>query len=222
MNSLYGRFGMDPNFENNLIIEELDLDSYMDKFVVLEYTGLCNNKLLICYKNTEGNIPNSMSKERTKNVSVPIASAITAYARIFMSQFKNNPEFLLYYSDTDSIYVDRELDPKWLSNKLGHFKLENIFTKAVFLAPKVYGGITESGEEITKVKGLKNKVSFEDLESLLAEKKSIEFSQEKWFKSIKKSNISVVQQIYTLTVTDNKRQLVYKNKKLGGQLLKVG
>jgi hypothetical protein len=32
----------------------------------------------------------------THNVSIGIASAITAYARIHMSQFKNNPNFILF------------------------------------------------------------------------------------------------------------------------------
>jgi hypothetical protein len=49
----------------------------------------------------------------THNVSINIASAITAYARIHMSQFKNNPNFNLFYNDTDSIYIDRPL-PKYL------------------------------------------------------------------------------------------------------------
>ena len=59
-------------------------------------------------------------------------------------------------------------------SKLGQFKLENVFKEIVFLAPKVYGGITENGEEITKVKGLKIAVSFSDLKSLIAKNESLE------------------------------------------------
>ena len=50
----------------------------------------------------------------THNVNISIASAVTAYARIHMSQFKD-PLFLkenninLYYSDTDSAYFDGPL-----------------------------------------------------------------------------------------------------------------
>jgi hypothetical protein len=39
-----------------------------------------------------------------------------------MSYFKNLPVYILYYSDTDSIWVDKPLDLKWVSNKLVDWK----------------------------------------------------------------------------------------------------
>jgi hypothetical protein len=75
----------------------------------------------------------------THNVSIAIAAAITAYSRIHMSQFKNNPKINLYYTDTDSIYTDSDIDPDLIDNKeLGKLKLETINKKAIFLTPKVY------------------------------------------------------------------------------------
>jgi hypothetical protein len=106
----------------------------------------------------------------THNVNVGIAAAITAYARIHMSKFKNNPNFNLFYTDTDSAYLDRPLPDYMVSNtELGKMRLEYVLDKAVFLAPKVYYLITESGEHIYKVKGLKHEVSFNfnDFEGLL-------------------------------------------------------
>ena len=41
------------------------------------------------------------------NVNIAIASAITSYSRILMSSFKNNSNFTLYYSETDSLIIDR-------------------------------------------------------------------------------------------------------------------
>jgi hypothetical protein len=66
-----------------------------------------------------------------------------------MSQFKNSPDFILYYSDTDSAYINKPL-PKHLvdSKTLGKMKLENIIDKAIFLAPKVYCLETEDGKII--------------------------------------------------------------------------
>jgi hypothetical protein len=52
------------------------------------------------------------SLSETHNVNVGIASAITALARIHMSKFKNNSNFNLYYTDTDSIFID--LSPEQL------------------------------------------------------------------------------------------------------------
>jgi len=53
----------------------------------------------------------------THNINIGIAAAVTAYARTHMSQFKNNSNYNLYYSDTDSIYIDSPLDIS-LSQKL--------------------------------------------------------------------------------------------------------
>lgn len=87
-------------------------------------------------------------------------AAITANARIYMSQFKNKPEFGLYYTDTDSVFLDKPLPNEFVvPKKLGLLKLERGLTNFISLAPKVYGGIDTEGNEFTKVKGFKNKVS---------------------------------------------------------------
>jgi|SRR5882757_6020309 len=92
-------------------------------------------------------------------------------------------------------------------------KLENYFNDATFLAPKVYGGVYSTGE-ITKVKGFKNHVKYNQLKSLLKKGKSLILDQEKWFRSIEEANITIKNKIYTLLPTENKRQLIYKNNKL--------
>ena len=122
----------------------------------------------------------------THNVSIAIASAITAYARIHMSQFKNNPNFNLYYSDTDSIYIDKRLSENMISNTiLGKMKLEHIINNAIFLAPKVYYLETEDGKVIYKAKGLKHEVelTIENFENLLFMDSLLEKYQSKWLKN---------------------------------------
>jgi hypothetical protein len=87
-----------------------------------------------------------------------------------MSQFKNNTNFNLYYSDTDSAFFDKPL-PDYLvsSTELGKLKLENIYEKAIFLAPKLYCLETDDGKIIHKVKGLSHDINLTmaDFESLL-------------------------------------------------------
>jgi hypothetical protein len=116
------------------------------------------------------------------NINIAIASAITAYARIHMSQFKNNPNFNLYYTDTDSAYIDRPF-PKHLVNSkvLGLMKLENVLKKAIFLAPKVYYLETVEGKIIYKVKGLKHNIelSEEDFSNLLFKESILQKLQSK-------------------------------------------
>jgi hypothetical protein len=166
------------------------------------------------------NVNNDNNEDNTHNISVAIASAITAYSRIHMTQFKNNPKINLYYSDTDSIYVDEnsDIDIGLIDNKiLGKLKLENICNKAIFLAPKVYCLETIESETIYKVKGLKHEVelTIENFEELLYKNSLLVKSQLKLRKFLNKSHIEVLEQVYTLQVTDNKRKLIYnENNKL--------
>lgn len=87
-----------------------------------------------------------------------------------MSQFKLMQDVNLYYTDTDSVDIDTKLDTKFVGSELGKMKLEHVFDKAVFIAPKVYGGIT-SAYEYVKVKGLKNPVKFNEIVTLLTQNK---------------------------------------------------
>nr|AWB36251.1 hypothetical protein [Lactarius sp. (in: basidiomycete fungi)] len=129
-----------------------------------------------------------------------------------MTQFKNNPKFKLYYSDTDSIYIDKPLSEDMVSKTiLGLMKLEYTLTDAVFLAPKMYYLETETGNIIYKVKGLKHEVKLTktDFETLLFKESFLEKMQIKWIKNLTDANIEIRNDLYTLQVTNNKRNLIY-------------
>jgi hypothetical protein len=129
-----------------------------------------------------------------------------------MSHFLGDKNLNVLYTDTDSIDIDKPLDPKFIGKELGLMKLECVFKEAVFLCPKVYGGILDNGSEMTKVKGFKNDVKYSDLKSLLIKDSSLELNQELWFKSVKEGTITIKEQLYKLVPTDNKRQLIYSNR----------
>ena len=57
----------------------------------------------------------------------------------------------------------------------------------------------------------KNKIKFNDLKPLLIKNNSIKLNQEKWFKNIGQGNISIKDEIYTLMLTENKRELIFDN-----------
>jgi DNA polymerase type B, organellar and viral len=223
MNSLYGKFGMKPEStvieifdtanENELELFKDMLDIYGNSLV--DYINIDN-----FYITLRNNVSNYQYNEQEDmyhgiDVNIAIASAITGGARMWMSILKNNPLFKLFYSDTDSAVVDRPLPDELVGNKLGQFKLEHVVTKAIFLAPKVYGLVTESGEEIIKIKGIKNEVlkdiHMKDLEDLMHKDSSREFNQEKWLKKVIEGNICVKDIVYTLKVTSNKRKSIYVN-----------
>ena len=221
MNSLYGKFGMKSESTKIEVVSNKDLTKYLDKFNtnITDITYLENYVVLTIKTNefepssdtpyTEIDLIHKM------DTNVAIASAISAYARIHMSQFKNNPLLKLYYSDTDSAVFNTPLPSEYVGNGLGLMKLEHIITKAVFLAPKVYALITDSGEQIIKAKGLTKDVikniNIADYVQLLHKNSSTTFKQNKTYKSLYEANISVQDTIYTLKTTSNKRQNIYIN-----------
>jgi DNA polymerase type B, organellar and viral len=158
MNSLYGRFGMNQNFSNNLFVSSKELEK-IDHKNLISVLKMDNDLYFIECTGEKSNF--------TGNVAV--ASAITAYSRIHMENLKkfcmvNNIK--IFYFDTDSIFTDKPLPDFMVGKELGQLKLEYIFKEAVFLGPKIYAGVTTDNNYICKVKGFKNKVSFNDMKSL--------------------------------------------------------
>ena len=157
LNSLYGRFGMDDNFTEVSVIHMDFYNDFENKYLDnIKSSIKLGEYYLIEFAYDKNQIEN---EQTTHNISIGVASAITAYARIEMSQFKNNSDINLYYTDTDSVYVDKPLPDHLIDSKiLGKLKLENICKKAIFLSPKVYCLLTESDQFIYKVKGLSHEV----------------------------------------------------------------
>ncbi len=61
----------------------------------------------------------------------------------------------VFYCDTDSLVTDVELgEHPLMTDELGGFKLEAVFSEAEFVGPKVYRAVTTEGETIYKVKGI--------------------------------------------------------------------
>ncbi len=225
LNSLYGKFGMKDNFDHIKIVNELEFDKILSDInsasQVKDIIKL-DKHFLIQLRNRDKLIADEFIT-KDYNINVAIASAITSYARDYMSQFKNNHKLKLFYSDTDSIYTN--LSPDQMNNLypgivsssgLGKLKLEGIFNKAIFLAPKCYVLQDLDGNLTYKVKGLMKNVSLtmKDFESLLIKDSFLLKNQEKWSKSISDGSIKVLQQSYTLRQTDNKRELIFGNDSL--------
>lgn len=205
LNSISGKFGMSPEDINHIILSNNLAYEIYAKNTVIDSIDLKNGKELISYivKN---------KKSVNKNISVPIAIAITACARMHMAKLKmelTKLGYIIYYSDTDSLFLNKPLEAKHVGTELGQMKLENIFKEAVFLCPKVYGGITEDNEEVVKIKGAKNPITFAELKTLLKKDTKLEIKQDKWYRNISDSTIAVKDEIYSLIATENKRILIY-------------
>jgi hypothetical protein len=163
MNSLYGKFGMKLERTEVVIYNcsteegkahfKERLDIYGES--VQDYLKIDSNFIIV--RDTLADVKYDEDKDlyHGMDINIAIASAITAGGRVEMSIFKNNPDFNLYYSDTDSGITDAPLPDNLIGTGLGKFKLEHTINRAVFLAPKVYGLVDVDGKEIIKVKGIK-------------------------------------------------------------------
>lgn len=217
MNSLYGKFAMKPYHSvvgmYNTSTEEgrqqlQDMmkshgETFQDFFEIGDYTVVVRK-----------NVSNITYDHKTEmyngsDVNIAIGSAITAGGRYYLAPLRLSKEHTLYYSDTDSLVVDKPLDPRLINLEIGFFKLEYIIRRAVFLAPKVYGFVTEEGETVIKVKGVSKKevssMTIETLEGLLVKDATsrylTEISQNKWFKDLMKGEISIDDVAYRLKIT---------------------
>jgi hypothetical protein len=111
MNSLYGKFGMkmetsrvdiyDKTTEIGQEIFRNALSNYGE--TVQDYIKIDNNFLIIRNTRLTLKYDEEADKYHGQDVNIAIASAITSYARVHMSLFKNNPNFNLYYSDTERL-----------------------------------------------------------------------------------------------------------------------
>jgi len=83
-----------------------------------------DDNLIVQSKNPKVELDTSLDNgNEVHNVNLSIAAAITAYAIIHMSQFKNNEDYILYYSDTDSAYISKRLLSNFIGNGLGLMNL---------------------------------------------------------------------------------------------------
>lgn len=211
MNSLYGRFGLNPVEEDVEIVSDAISEEIIASKKNVKVIPLLSGNVIVSYeKSSEDGI-------NISNISVPIASAIAAYSRIAMSQHIVKYMENLYAIDTDGIKTSSQLSPSDVDNKeLGKFKYEFTFNEAVFPAPKVYGGLLRKpykkySSELVKIKGLKNPIPYFIFKSIQNQNFNLVIPQEKWRRDISKSTIIVTNEPYTLAITENKREIIYDN-----------
>jgi len=161
LNSLYGQIGIDDKFIYNTFISKNSYLKYKEQNIdkILNVINFKDNYLVeVKDDETRAILDN---RTETHNINISIASIVTAYAKVLMSEFKNNSMLKIYYTDTNFIYTDLNSNNinKIINNivdptKLGKLKLKSVLTVAIFISPKVYYLKTQDLKEIYKVKGL--------------------------------------------------------------------
>lgn len=163
MNSLYGRFGINPKSTTTEVCDEARYKHLIRHSELIFGDMLSENNYIVAYHSNTGTDLDYWNPP--KNSAVQLAAAITASARIYMYPYISRED--CYYTDTDSVVLSQPLPKEVISSSvLGKFKLEDRIMKGYFLAPKSYFYITIDGKKVLKYKGLaKNLVYPEWFES---------------------------------------------------------
>ena len=156
LNSLWGKFGQNLNHSQIITFtcpEKWNKFKASDK-VLIDAVHIINDDTIdVVYHDKDPFI------QPPFKISIPIASATTAYARIRLNQLLQLVNTDAIYCDTDSvIYVDsvEHPHPVKISSLLGDLKDEldgKSITEFIATAPKSYAYQTTDGKSKVKVKG---------------------------------------------------------------------
>jgi hypothetical protein len=181
LNQLYGYFGRRRTLIETKNVYNKDLIQYYGKYTVFSEIKISDEvTTILMSSNMDYDLINELQEEtniefenKLKFVKshVGIASAVTSYARIEMIKFKvllMKLGIKLYYTDTDSIFIDSELPSNLIGNDLGQMKDElngGYIKKAYFLGIKKYGYLDKNDIVHSVFSGVvRNSLTFEDIE----------------------------------------------------------
>ena len=159
--------------------------------------------------------------------NVAIAAAVTSYARMTMIYYKTLPNVKVFYSDTDSMFIDKPLPKHFIGEELGLMKDElkgNVISKAYFLGIKQYGFKyvdKNSNQTITKsvFAGIKrDSLTFYDIEQLACGNTLSRNVDVRFYKSFKDLNITVINDV-KIDIKQNCSKLLFKNRYIPKHLI---
>ena len=158
---------------------------------------------------------NLLTNFRSIKSHVGIAAAVTAYARIEMMKYKMlliKSGINLYYTDTDSIFVDKELPPHLIGDSLGLMKDElkgGTILKAYFLGIKKYGYLDRNDLVHSVFSGVqRNSLTWDEIEQIANGLTIVKTSPPRFFKNIHNLNINIENNLETSIIFKTRKQLL--------------
>jgi len=213
LNSFGGKFGMKDILSTMTVIRKDDFKKYDKKYnvsafanindesMLIKYSGRINETLRKFYKESEleSNIDlKRMNRVRGTFSSVPIAAAMTAYARMSINDFKNIPNNPCIYSDTDSVILSKPLMGEVIGYEIGQMKLEHEIVKGIFIRTKLYAFYNLENKLIIKSSGISPRnLKWNDFLKL-AKGQSVTLSRNTFNVNWKKLQIENVDSLITL------------------------
>jgi len=153
LNSLYGRLGLKHINTITKLVSKSEALEILLKYKVLENETIDASKNLeyIKFIKEPSDILNiidfaefvkvsndSLNKNDFINRNVSISAMITSKAAIFMDQFINIENNECYYTDTDSVILEKPLLDSAIGKDIGKFKFIAKIKRAYFISPKFY------------------------------------------------------------------------------------
>jgi hypothetical protein len=153
--------------------------------------------------------------ERIVKSNVAIAAAVTAYARIHMIKYKLSSN--IYYTDTDSIFIDESLPDNEIGKELGLMKDELdgcVIEKAIFLGIKQYGYIYTDKNGIKQEKSVfagisRDSLKFSEVEDIFNNKIITKEIPIRFYKSFKDLNINI--KSTKVSIMRNDEKILFNN-----------
>jgi hypothetical protein len=137
LNQLYGYFSKKKTLIKTKNVFNKDLINCYGKYTIFGEIKINDNIITILMSsNMDYDLLNAIKEESNLDLSsnlkfvkshVGIAAAVTYYARIEMIKFKvylMKHGIKLYYTDTDSLFIDKQLPQTLVGNELGQMKAE--------------------------------------------------------------------------------------------------
>ena len=195
LNQLYGYFGRRKTLIETKNVYTKDLINYYGSNTIFSQIRI-NNEIstILMSSNLDFNVINEIKNEtkldlltnfRVIKSNVAIAAAVTAYARMEMAELKMlliNLGFKIYYTDTDSLFVDKELPEYLIGNELGQLKDElggGRIKKAYFLGIKKYGYIDSNNITHSIFSGVsRNSLNWNEIEQISQDNQEVIIQQD--------------------------------------------
>ena len=223
LNNLYGYFGRKQIGLTTRNIHNNELNNVLSSRVVKSITPINNEyTTVLTYSNINHTLLEKLnsqfhsigSDQHYIMSNVAIAAAVTAYARVIMIPFKLDPNTL--YTDTDSAFTTKPIDPNLLGLELGQIKDElkgQVINEAYFLGPKKYGyyiidNVTGNKQEFSVFSGVpRNSLSFEEVKSIFEGETIVKTIPNRFYKSFTNLNIVIKDSKITIKNTSHKKLL---------------
>jgi DNA polymerase family B len=223
LNQLYGYFGRKKTLIETKNVLKQDLNKFYGKYTIFSEIDVNKNiSTILMSSNLDFSLVNEIKEEtqlelksnfRLVKSHVGIAAAVTAYARIEMIELKMllvKFGMKLFYTDTDSIFVDNVLPDYLIGKELGLLKDElngGIIKKAYFLGIKKYGYIDQNDKVHSIFSGVqRNTVTWDEIVKIANGFTVIKNSKVRFFKNFNDLNI--------LIKNDLKITIEFKSKKI--------